>query len=157
MSLHKTCLLVAAMAALCLAPTSQVLAIDAAPDTAAAEYNLVSGEIIVSVNSVNNWYIQSLSNALTGAAPVGLPRAGGLKTDNNSRIGETGLGEFSYSDVNLGPVAPAGLPANDLMIWWNSGLGAPLASSRVAYVPEPSSVLLIAAGLMGVALRRRSA
>ena len=45
---------------------------------------------IVIHGGVNNWYVEQLGDSvMTGDAPLGLPSAGGLVTDNDTRIGET--------------------------------------------------------------------
>lgn len=125
----------------------------ASEGSAAAEYHVGTGEIKVHANNVVNWYIQSTSNGLTGAAVGDLPGPG-LVTDNNSRVGETALGKFAY-EANLGNVAAAGLPQGDLTIYWNSDLGRPLQSAPVQYVPEPAGCVLVGATLLGFAFRRR--
>lgn len=128
-----------------------------APGTAAAEYNPATGSISVAANDVVNWYIQSASGAMTGAAPTGLPGGGGLVTDNNSRVGETSLGKFSYNK-DLGAVAAPGLADGDLTIYWNSALGTALQSQPVAIVPEPltASWLLVGSLMAWAAVRRHS-
>lgn len=109
--------------------------VNAAPaDSATAEYNPNTGEISVSADSVVNWYVQSGSSALTGDAPAGIPNAGGLLTDNDTRIGESDFNEFGY-DVDLGAVAETSLDPNDLSIKWNSFLGDPTQSASVTYAP----------------------
>lgn len=125
------------------------------PDKAIAEYIIPTGEIIVSANSVANWYIESTSSALTGAEPVGLPGGGGLLTNSDRRIGETGLAEFSYANKSLGAVARANLPCSDLRIYWNAGLGQPVQNGPITCTPEPSAVALLGMALLGVVGSRR--
>lgn len=126
----------------------------AEPGTVAAEYNVTTGEIKVAINDVVNWYIESASGGLTGAAVPDLPGPG-LVTDNNSRVGETALGKFSYN-TSLGNVAATGLAAGDLTIYWNSALGQPLRNAPVPTVPEPTAgTMLLMASLCGLAFRRR--
>jgi len=121
--------------------------------TVSAEYDPVTGQIIVSVNDVNNWYIESASSSLTAAAPSNLPGAAGLVTDHDTRIGETASGVFTYTDVDLGFIAAPGLPVDDLTIYWNAGFGVSLQSKLV--VPEPTTVALTALGILGIGFRRR--
>lgn len=133
----------------------------AAVDTAAGIYDPGTGDIKVSANSVANWYIESTSSALTGAEPVGLPGGGGLLTNSDRRIGETGLAEFTYANKSLGPVARTGLACDggnvtDLRIYYNAGLGQPVQNGPVACVPEPTGAILLGIGLLGLAIRRRS-
>ena len=42
--------------------------------TALAEYNWQTGEITVSINGVNNWYIESVSSSFTGATSYWVDR-----------------------------------------------------------------------------------
>ena len=101
---------------------------------ARAEYNPNTGGISVSVNTVNSWIIESTAGeVMTGDEPIGLPAAGGLVTNNNSRIGEAHILQFSY-DVNLGNVAATNIP-NDgtLRIFWVEALGTPLLSQPIVF------------------------
>jgi len=111
----------------------------AQPAEAIALYDVVTGEITVSVDGVNNWFLQSISSSFTGDAPVSLPAAGGLVTDNDSFIGETHFGLFSYTGIGLGAVAVAaiGLPFGDLSISWNAGLGRGVQTQDVYYSNVP--------------------
>ena len=130
--------------------------------TATAEYDPATGQIVVSVDGVNNWYIERVSSSLTIDAHTGL-LAASLVTDNDTRIGESTLALFSYSDQNLGNVAEAGLPLGDLRIYWNAGLGQPLEMQQVTYLgvaaivslPEPTTLSLLMLGLGSLATRRR--
>jgi len=131
------------------------------PPPSMAQYNPATGEIVVSVFGVNNWYILSDSRGLTGDAPTGIPAGGGLLSDNDEIIGETSFSIFTY-DLNLGNVAALNLPPGDLSIFWNNGLGEPVQSASVIYngaseVPEPSTLILVVSILCGVLARRHRA
>lgn len=116
---------------------------------ATAEYIQSTGEIIVSANEVTVWYLQSASEGLTGAEPVGIPIAGALLTNTNGRIGEVSLGFLTFTNVNLGPVAAENLTCDDLTIYWGSGLGRPIESQSVnCTVPEPGVTILAAFGIL---------
>lgn len=124
---------------------------------ASGQYDPETGSIRVSVKDVTNWYIESASSSLVGNIPSELPASGGLVSDNNVRIGESSIALFSY-EVDLGNVAATGLPKDDLRIFWNEGLGTPLWSQPVAYGvanPEPSSLVLVCVGLLGLGGYRR--
>ena len=77
----------------------------------------VSGQVIVSVTDVSNWYIGSPNGYLGGpddAVDV-LPLApSSLVTDNDFSAGETSLDTFSYA-ADLGKLVTPGSP-NDFMI-----------------------------------------
>jgi len=130
--------------------------------SASAQYDPSTGQIVVSVDGVNNWYIESASSSLTNDAHSGR-LAASLVTDNDTRIGETTLALFSYSDQNLGNVAEAGLPLDDLRIYWNAGLGQPLEMQQVTYLgvaeivslPEPTTLSLLLSGLGSFTARQR--
>lgn len=107
--------------------------------TAVGHYYSDTGEIIVSVANVSNWYVQSESLSLTGPAHGidVLPLAPGseLVLDNPLRIGEFVFGgDFTYTDVDFGPVAETALPVDDLHVFWNpAGLSQPLLSQPIVY------------------------
>ena len=105
------------------------------PGTATAQYEVSTGNIYVEVNGVINWYVESTSAGLTGDEPMGLPTSSGLITNNDSRIGESALSPFSFSNLNLGRVAAPNLPVADLTINWNTGLGEPLQTVNIG--PDP--------------------
>jgi len=115
--------------------------------TSFAQYDIATGEITVSVDGVNNWYLASASSGLSGDAPSSLLGSNGLVSDNDSIIGETSLDIFSVADLNLGNVAQPGLALGDLSLFWNEGLGSPLQMRPVDYfgdlpfatVEEPTS------------------
>ncbi len=133
---------VALAALLVLANTAQANLGPAPSGTVIAEYDWLTGEIVVSVADVNNWFIQSASFGLTGDTPVGIPAGGGLLTDNDDVIGETSFpSTFSYTDLNLGNVAAPVLPFGDLTISSNAGLGQPTLTSPVTYLNPPGNFL----------------
>jgi len=132
-----------------------------AAGAATAEYDPITGEIVVSVNEVLNWYIEQVGgSAMTGpdSASPPLPLASGLVSDSDVRVGETAFAPFSYSDVNLGAVAATGL-ADDgsLKIFWNTGFGLPLQEALVSFavVPEPTAIALAVLGWGSLLIRRR--
>lgn len=119
----------------------------AAPGTAVAHYFVDSGELIVSVANVSNWYVQSESLSLTGPDDGVdlLPLAPGseLVLDNPLRIGEFVFGgDFTYTDADLGAVAEPNLPEGDLSIYWNAaGLSQPLLSQPVVYFEHKPDIV----------------
>lgn len=126
--------------------TTSALAVPgAAPaSTAIADYDPATGQIVVSYNNVNNWFIESSTNSLTGAAAMNLPQFGGLVTDNNTRIGESGFAVATHTNVDLGNVAATGLPeaggfSTDLTITWNAGLGTPDQTEPLAIAGDTPS------------------
>ena len=100
-------------------------------------------------------------DGMTGPDDVAavLPNNGGLVTNSATRVGEAGLGNFSFQDLDLGNVAATGLPDDgSLRIFWSSGLGVPAQDIAVTFIPEPTTLALAALGLCGiVATRRRRA
>ena len=121
-----------------------------------AQYDPATGQVVVSVDNVISWYVQSSSSALTGDAPSDLPLAGGWVYDNDNEIGETNFSTlFSYS-ADLGNVAQPGLLPNDLTIYWYESLGSHLHAKSVAYrpMPEPTGKMLLCVGLLGVCCYR---
>jgi len=120
---------------------------------AIAYYYTWNGEITVSVNGTKSWWVQSLSDSLTGDPVANLPAAGGLVSDNDEVIGETWFAPFTYTDMELGAVAELFLPEGDLILQWDPHGFGPVV---YIYIPEPSSIGLISIGLCGVvAMRRR--
>ena len=120
---------------------------------AIAYYYTWSGEITISVNDVDWWYLQSVSSSLTGDPVANLPSGLGLVTDNDEFIGESGFG-FTFTDLELGAVAQPYLPDQmgttlpDLRLradqLGSDSLYWPLV---YIYIPEPSSIMLAAASL----------
>jgi len=127
----------------------------AGPGQAIADYDPNTGEIIVSIEGVNNWFIQSASGGLTGDEPNLTTIPGSLPTNDDSIIGETAFGVATATSVVLGNVAAPGLALGDLTISWNAGLGIPLQTAVVQFVPEPATLVLAAFGLCGVLATRR--
>ena len=103
----------------------------APPGKAIAQYDITTGEIVVSIDGVNNWYIESASNGLTGDVPILGLVPGALPSDTDSIIGETAFAVATAIDHSLGNVAATFLPGDDLTINWNAGLGAPLQTQRI--------------------------
>lgn len=122
---------------------------------ARADHNCLTGTILVSVNRVTSWYVESRSHSLTGAAAA--PFLGpGFITDTDHRIGENRLSHFSYV-VELKNVAAPNLHCSDLTVFWHPDLGRPRQSAPVCFavpskcVPEPSGSILATIGLLSVA------
>jgi len=128
--LHVLVTMVAALvAAVSIAEVSHALPGPAPTNTAIAEYFPSTGVIIVSADQVGNWYVESLSESMTGLLdPPALPHDAGIVTDNVKRIGEwVPGGDFSFTNLDLGVVTLADLAAGDLSIWYNAaGWGSPL-------------------------------
>lgn len=123
---------------------------------ACAFYDPVTGEIVISYNGINNWYIESATDSLTGASPAGLPLLGGLITDNDTRIGESSFLLGTVTDHDLGPVAAPGLSAADLTLTWTAGLGGAIQQINFAEkIPEPTAIALTAIGLLTFCTYRR--
>lgn len=130
------------------------------PGTVTVRYQPETGTIIVSVNQVENWFVESLAHGLTGAHAVSLPMAGGLLTDNSQRIGETSLSPFTYSEIRLEGVAAKGLADDDLKVYWNSSRATtcrtqPVEIEHVA-VPEMASMAVVIASLIGMTIAYRA-
>ena len=125
---------------------------------AAATYNPATGQLVVSATDINSWYIEWVDgDGMTGPDDVAdvLPNNGGLVSNSYTRIGEAGLGLFSFTDLDLGNVAATGLPDDgSLRIFWSTGLGVPPQSAPI-YTPEPTSLALAVLGLCGVAATSR--
>jgi hypothetical protein len=106
---------------------------EAPSGTALAEYDPSTGGIVVSITDVNNWFVFSDSDAMTGASPQPpLPNGPGVVTDNDSLIGQSrALFLDDFIDLDLGFVAVTNLPLGDLTLSWNAGVGTPLLSTGV--------------------------
>ena len=123
---------------------------------AIAEYDYATGQIVVSYNSLNYWFIESWTDSLTGDTPAGIPTEGGIVTDSHTIIGESWLGPATATNLNLGFVAPPGLPLDDLKLGWGA-IGDPFGYDPIIYinVPEPSTLLLTSLVALHFGSRRR--
>ena len=126
---------------------------------AAATYNPATGQLVVSATDINSWYIEWVhGDGMTGPDDVAdvLPNNGGLVTNAPVRVGEASIGLFSFTDLDLGRVAATGLPDDgSLRIFWSVGLGGTARDAAVVFVPEPTSLALIALGSCGIVAPRR--
>ena len=122
------------MVTLLFTSSTQAIPGPAPVSTMLADYDLSTGEIGISYNGVNNWFIESASLGLIGDPPVFPETSLSLKTDNYFRIGEAGLATDIVSSHSLGKVAVPGLPFGDLVLHYNAGLGVPPVSIDVSVV-----------------------
>jgi hypothetical protein len=131
--------------------------------TVRGQYNALTGEIVISAKEVLNWVIQAADEGdIFDPSKLTLPTIpGGLNTAATNVVG---VGTFAppgqtFTDHNLGAIAPKGLGADSLFIAFESGFGVPTV--RVALdviIPEPMSVSLFGvASVLGLGFRRRRA
>ena len=100
------------------------------------KYYHETGEVVVSLSNVLNWYIEDIDEkVLTGDTPTGLSRPNTLLTDNDVRIGSSSLSTFSVTDLHLGAIAQPNL-ADDgsFKIFWNSDYGQALNSTTIEFI-----------------------
>jgi PEP-CTERM motif-containing protein len=125
---------------------------------AIAEYNTDTGRIIISVDQVQNWWIEGpMTGPDNPEAALLATGVGGLVGDAPDQIGHLVLGgNFSYTNVDMGLVAATGLSLDDLVLKYNGAvMGAPIDIGTITIVPEPVSFVLIGLGLCGVLASRR--
>lgn len=142
--------------------TAQVGPVD--PETACAQYDPTTGSVVVSTDTIWNWFFTSNGN-LTGDPAQGLTQQ--LTTDNDNTIGEGSfIAAFSYTNLNLGNVAVTGLTANDFVFKYTIGgfsggeeIEVPMKigdnSGGDPVIPEPTTLALAGLGLCGVLTTRR--
>jgi len=129
----------------------------AADGTAAAEYNPATGEVRIFADGVMSWSLISDGDftgaglaALSDVLPLGDPA--NLASLNENTVGEGGFhGTMSYGNVALGAIVPAGTNPSQLTLEYVTGFGAEPQIGTINVVPEPSTVALLAFGLLGVA------
>ena len=118
------------------------------------EYDVTTGEIIVSANGVINWSVESASGGLSGETPNfgALP---GLPTDTPAYIGlSTIFSPQNFTDQSLGLVAAPGL--QDLQVFYQTQLGQTPIAGTLVVVPEPMTLSVLAiGGLLAIRRRRR--
>ena len=122
-------------------------------------YDPKSGEVAVDsplgteLTSVN---IDSASGIFTGAAAENL--GGSFDNDSDNNIFKATFGS-SFGSLSFGLVAQAGLSedfvAGDLTVVGSLAGGGDLGSVDLIYIPEPSTLVLLGLGLVGVLATRR--
>jgi hypothetical protein len=123
------------------------------------KYYPLTGEVAVDapagkqLTSVN---IESASGIFTGAPAQGL--GGSFDNDTDTNIFKATFGS-SFGNISFGAVAQAGLSKDmimgDLTVVGSLAGGGDLGSVDLIYVPEPSTVLLLALGLLAALGYRR--
>jgi len=129
--------------------------------TAAAEYNPATGAFRVSVDGVLNWTLSSDEqftgpgmSQLADVLPLGSPA--NLASANVNTIGEGGFsGTMTYGDVELGQLAEAGTDAGRFTLTFVTAFGTAPQTGTIHVVPEPSTLALLLAGLLGLTFIRR--
>jgi len=136
------------------------------PGTAAAEYNPNTGEFTIMVDGVMNWSLTSDGlfagtglDALQDILPLG--DAANLVSANPNTVGEglPGASPFGYAEVALGRIAEPGTDAGAFQLTYISGFGTEPQIGSINVVPEPGTLAMLLAGLLGAGLvwwRRRS-
>ena len=130
-----------------------------ADQSATAEYNFVTGQLLVSAKNVVNVFVESAGGGLTPGGASDVP-AGLLLSDNANRVGLTGFAGINVT--NWGAAIGAGLAESDLSLVVGPALGVPsvthaAGTAEFAYVPEPTSMaLLLLGGTLLLASGRRS-
>ena len=122
-------------------------------------YDANTGEVAVDapagteLTSVN---IESAGGIFTGAAAESL--GGSFDNDADNNIFKATFGG-SFGSLSFGNVAQTGLSeefvANDLSVVGSLAGGGDLGNVDLIYVPEPSGLVLLAAALCIVGIRRR--
>jgi hypothetical protein len=121
-------------------------------------YNAGTGEVAVdapagtNLTSVN---IDSAGRIFTGAPAANL--GGSFDNDSDNNIFKATFGS-SFGSLSFGNVAQAGLSQqfvlNDLTVVGSLAGGGALGNVDLIYIPEPSTIVLVALGLAGVGLMR---
>ena len=129
----------------------------AGPGMATAEYNHVTGGLLINANGVVNVFVEHSGGALVPEGVADAP-AGLLKSENASRVGLTGFGGINVE--NWGGGIGSGHAEGDLTLVVGPALGQPsvtykAGSTEFAYVPEPASCVLLSLGLLGLMASRR--
>jgi len=123
------------------------------PRSAIAEYNIVTGEFIVSVNDVWNWSLGS-SGQFTGpdygsirdVLPAGDPR--NFVSTGLSIVQEATLlhEPFTYTNVNLGRIVEPGIDVAEFRLKYSAPPEGYTQHGEILVVPEPGTVWLLAVG-----------
>jgi len=122
------------------------------PGTATAEYNYVTNEWTVSVDSVMSWALISEGQFLQSAAPGvydALPAggAGNLASANDNTIGEGNFdGPMTYANVRLGQLTEPDVAVDRIRLQYVNGFGGQKLVGTISVVPEPGSITLLVCG-----------
>jgi len=125
----------------------------AAPESAIGEYNVVTGQFVISVDNVVGWWLISLSKFtgpdLEAVKDLLLAANPNHVVDNaQSRISEFVIGSepFTYTNVNLGRVVEPGLDVSEFRLDYATLSGPGGQVGEILVVPEPGTVWLVAIG-----------
>ncbi len=125
------------------------------PGTACGTYDWTTGEIVLSASGIEYLRVDG-DGLLTGDAPDWSFLSAGLTDDCDDFTGYWALGNpQTFTDQSIGDVAALGLEAGDLMLVYQADVDANQLSVPLEVVPEPATVVLLAAGGLALVSRRK--